>query len=460
MSTDHDDLRSRLEELGGHLNAVRLPGPAAARRRARQRTRRQAGTAVLGAVAAAVGMLVVGQPGLWTEPQYAEEPTAPVPAPTGSSPAPPTDQSRVPALPESVLLTADDLERESDEPVGWTLADLPEEPFTCVPEASPAAPTLRRTHEVGDGRIDQVVEEYPDAEAAQVRFEEIGTEVLTCAKALREDGSVDSGGPPEAWSLAAVGDAAGLLRYWTPVTDGEWRELVQLSVVRTGTAVTTVAQGGLALDANLPMSYDFAVAAAERLCEPAGGACVGDPERQQTFPEPPAESAGWLHAADIEDVIRVRMAPSGVDGWDATPYFDPCIPLHALDVGATRLERQLYAEPDDPTSGVMVTQHVAVFPDGGLAEDYFRTVQASSARDPECEGQEAAATFSGDGFEGAVWQSPLAGTDTVASYGVVTRDRIVATVEHSVDPWEEREVTPQQWQALVARAGERLADLP
>src|SRR5690606_36015145 len=98
MSTEHGDIRRRLEDLGAALGDLQLPGPDAARRRARQRSRRQAGGAVLGAVAAvAVGVISVG--GL---PAANTAPPAPAESPTGEPTIEPSD--------ERLVLSVDDVE--------------------------------------------------------------------------------------------------------------------------------------------------------------------------------------------------------------------------------------------------------------------------------------------------------------------------------------------------------------
>lgn len=265
---DLGDLAVRLASLGSDLGSGDLAGPVAARDRARQRTRRHRAGAVVVVAAAAIG--VIASPlEVWSGPGSEAGPPA-------SSPAASPETLELTALPETVLLSPDDLEDDAA-PAEWEVVApwAGEGPHPCAPGAGDdALQVLQRSFEPSDeGRIDQVVERFDDATEAQERFTEIWTTGAECAPELE----IDSGGPPESWTLTGVGDEAWVTGFWTPAIEGDSHFRVELALVRTGTAVTSITWGFFAQDAIDPVTVDLAAAATTRLCEPAGGTCVDNP---------------------------------------------------------------------------------------------------------------------------------------------------------------------------------------
>ena len=266
--TEPDQLQEDLRALESDLRHVHLAGPEAARRRGRQRTRRRAAGIAGGlAIVAAAGFLgpLDSIPGTGGEPSPVNPATRVEP-----TPATPTPPATAPAVTEDVLLDAADLEPQDG---GWRATDTPwagQGPFACAQGADEAL--LASFVPADEGRVDQVVERYRSPGDAEARFAEIRAAVAECASGLDV-----TTGRPEFWQLAGVGDAAWVAGYWTPETAGEARRRVEIGVVWTGTAVTHVTWGFLAQDSIEPVVTDATVAAAEKLCVAAGGACVSDP---------------------------------------------------------------------------------------------------------------------------------------------------------------------------------------
>jgi len=459
MSADFDsDLRRRLEGLGSDIGRAGLPGPAAARRRARQRARNQAVGAVLGAAVLVGGAVIaVAQPTLLTAPDPADQPSESVRPPVASpTPTPlPTDAT----LPNSVLLTVADIEPDG-EPIGWAETEPPAQGWPCVPPAPDSGRALQRHFENPEGgRIQQVVESTGTVEQAEARFAEIHDELITCV----EDGTAagDDFRLDQVWSVTGVGDEALLVRYWAPLREEPPLEgqllLVSVSIARTGNAVTTVARGGAAMDANFPDTTDDAEAAITRLCVETGGACVTDPDQEQVYPEPAGDVPGWLTVADVSDAIgvdritaasEVRVAPDGTFGF-------VCFRTDARAAGATSIESRTYHDPFDP--GMGVDESIARFPSGSAARAYYDTLMAegdSCSAEPSLDVQNTGTVTGDGGLAGTTWRSTVAETESVFVYGVVVNRSAVAYVSTNLDP----PADDDELATLLRRAGERLGE--
>lgn len=268
--TEPDQLREGLRALESDLLDVRLAGPEAARRRGRQRTRHRTAAVVGGlAIVAAAGFLNPLESRTGGEPPPAGPATRVERTPAATS------TPSIPAITEDVLLDAADLEPLDG---GWQATGTPwagQGPFACAPGGAEGADeaTLASFAPADEGRLDQVVERYHSPGDAEARFDEVRAAVAECAAQL----DVATGARPEFWQLAGVGDAAWVAGYWTSETAGEARRRVEIGIVWTGTAVTHVTWGFLAEDSIEPVVTDATVAAAEKLCVAAGGACVSDP---------------------------------------------------------------------------------------------------------------------------------------------------------------------------------------
>ena len=270
--TEPDQLQEDLRALESDLLQVRMAGPEAARRRGRRRTRRR-GAGVAGGLAIVAAAGVLGP--LDSFPGTGGEPSPVSPATRVERPPATPMPSSTPSITEDVLLDASDLVPQDG---GWQATDTPwagQGPFACAQGGAEGADEamLASFAPADEGRLDQVVERYHSPGDAEARFDEIRAAVAECASQL--DAATD--GRPQFWQLAGVGDAAWVAGYWTSETTGEARRRVEIGVVWTGTAVTHVTWGFLAQDSIEPVVTDATVAAAEKLCVAAGGACVSDP---------------------------------------------------------------------------------------------------------------------------------------------------------------------------------------
>ena len=448
MSTDNGDIHRRLEALGAALGDSRLPGPDAARRRARQRSRRQAGGAVLGAVAAvAVGAIAIG--GL---PTLDVAPVPPAETPTGE----PTTE---PPAGDSLLLTVDDLEASSgaDVPVGWTAAEAPAAPsIACAPSADDAADLLlRRSFTTpDDGLLDQFIETWT-AEEAQARFNDIITEVVDCVEERNAD-NPDDNWMNVIWTVDGIGDDTWQADFAVEPRVGEQLTIVTITVIRTGDAITVLTQAGLGMHGHEvgPLPYEVAGVAATRLCAPAGDQCVTDPAPSRIYP--PLESGddepGWLTVNDIASAapffggVSTAGEVMGAEGIH-TCFDDP------LAAGAESFVLRSYTDPNDTSAELALYQYVATFGSNEQAEAYYAGVPKTNA---DC-AVEVIAEANGTGYEGTAWIS----SDEFVTFhlGAVINGSAVSFILTTEPPGATGDITPEQMQALLERVGVRLADL-
>jgi hypothetical protein len=452
MSTEFDDLRHRLASLGDDLRDTRLPGANAARRRAQQRARRQATGAALGAVAAvAVGAIIVG--GL---PTLSSAPVQPADTPTHE----PTEEPTTEPSADALLLTVDDLEAANsiDEPVGWTLTETATEPsFACAPAPGDADLVVQRSFATPDeGRLDQFIE-ISTAERAQARLEEIAVEIVACVEQRNAENS-DDNWLSEIWTVDGIGDEAWLGEYLVEPR-GELGELmvVQMSAVRAGDAVIVLAQGGLGMHGHLegPLPHDLAAAAATKVCEISGGSCVTDPRPQRIYPDSaPVVVPGWL---TIEDIAAEAPVLAGITSADfpveAQEGVYVCVEIPvARPAGALSFQARLYVDLlDDPD--LHVSQVVSRFGSATEAEAHYADLVGWAAA---C-GAEQVGEVSGDGYEGITWRS----TDEFITFylSAVIHGEAVSLITIPEPSAGAGDLPAEQVQALVARAGERLAEL-
>ncbi|MGH8840858.1 MAG: hypothetical protein ACRDVO_16605 [Jiangellaceae bacterium] len=456
MSADFDsDLRRRLEGLGSDAGRANLPGPAAARQRARRRARNQAVGAVLGAAVVVGGAVIaVAQPTLLTAPDPATSPGETVTSSPGPTPSPSPSSPDVPTLPTSVLLQLSDIEPEG-EPIGW--AEWPGEAWPCTPVAATSDRILQRMFVNPEaGRIEHIVEATASGQAPS-RFAEIRDDLISCVESGAASGAefrLD-----EIWVVTGVGDEAVLLRYWAPLREGppgESQLIVSVSIARSGDAVTTVTRGGFAQDANVPDTSEDAQAAVTRLCAATGGACVTDPDQQRTYPEPAADLPGWLTVADVVEATgEDRISAAGEVLTDATGFPFVCFQTDPGATGATSVESRTFYDALDPTA-ISVDEYVARFPSGSAARAYYDTLTAegdSCSAEPSLVVQNTGAVAGDGGLAGTTWRSTVAETDSVFVYGVVVNGSAVGYVSTNLDSAADDELA-----TLLRLAGERLGE--
>ncbi|MGH8825195.1 MAG: hypothetical protein ACRDVN_12045, partial [Jiangellaceae bacterium] len=256
-----------------------------------------------------------------------------------------------------------------------------------------------------------------------------------------------------------VGDDAVLVRYWAPLREDPPREglllLVSVSIARTGDAVTSVARGGLAMDANLPDTSEDAQAAVTRLCAETGGPCVAEPDQEQVYPEPAGDIPGWLTPADVSGATgvhrisaagEVMVAPDGTFGF-------VCFQSDARAAGATSIESRTYHDPLDP-AGIGVDEFIARFPAAAEARAHFDALVAEGdacSAEPSLTVQNTG-TVAGDGdMVGTTWRATAADTGVAFVYGLVLNGGQVAFVNLNLESASDEDLAQ-----VLRRAGERL----
>jgi chitodextrinase len=460
MSADFEsDLQRELESLSSDTRFATLGGPDAARRRARQRTRNQAIGAVLGAaVIVGGGVIAVAQPNLSSAPDFANtpsqtDPSSTTPSPTSGEPSDEPSTEPVPdvlPLTDAVLLTEQDLEQDGGSP-DWQRIDPPRERWACAPDVEPAdgRQTLQRSFGTDGSRLDHIVEASTPAEAT-ARFESIRDAVTACVEALSDEFGFG-------WisAFTGLGDDAWQASYFAPPREGDAATLVRIDLVRSGLAVTSVSSGGFAMDDNYPPSEDRAVAATNRLCEQADGACATQVERQLLFPEGAQNLAGWLTAADVAETAglsAITQATEVIAKDDGSLGF-VCFEQNALASGATSVLGRSYVDPTDPAAEA-VEEVVVAFPTGDESVAYYEALVAegdscTAESDISVENTGSEAPGSQDGFGFTTLRATSNSTGSTWVMGLAVDGPVVIYINYGT---LDHDVSAEQMQALLERA--------
>lgn len=459
MSADFDsDLQRGLESLSSDAGHIGLPGPAAARRRARQRTRNQATGAVLGAVAiVASGVFAFAQPTLSSAPDYAGPPPSESATPTESATPSdtPTPTHDVPGITPDALLRAADLSPILDS--DWQESGpLPDADLGVCSDALPGGeltrwfvPTAQEASHRWNGAF-QVIEPHTDETATTAAYAALRDTYEQCAAAKEQAQFHDS------YTVGAVGDEAYAIVMGVPAEADFGRELA-IGVARSGTVVTRVIRQVAVQETGPPelIVADLATAV-NRICTtPAGGACAGEPEIDR-IPQNTTGTPGYLSP---DDAARVLGTP-GV--WE--------VALEPTDVGDGG-HRHVCAVFDD-VPGMEATQYTLVTLDAGVPEP-ARSVTQSVLTFPDEESAISAADQMTAGFDACgqaqpqlevspvtdqVWLVGISDSvDPPPWWGLARRGSVVTLVEIRVP--EADGVTDEDAVSLVDLAGERLADL-
>ncbi|SEF16998.1 hypothetical protein [Jiangella alba] len=476
MSDSLDDsLSRRLSSLESDLGGVSLPGPAAARRRAAQRTRNQVTGGVLAGVAAvALGVFAVSPPDFVASPDPAGTPTdSPTPTtiptttpPTPTTPPPTTPPSSDPtsdespdgggqdgggsgslAVPPGTLIDLEYLVRGQESPSDWVEVPTGDSWLPCMPAAGSDAAAI--AFQVDDYyRVEHIVEPAgPDAEA---RLAELRDGITSCA-----DGGENS--LIQVWQVTGVGDETYLLAWQGPPNTEETATYVEATLTRAGDFVEIVIRGGEGQDYNgVPQTND-AVEAISRLCAVVDTECPAQPQREQLYPEPVGDLDGWLTADDVAeagltdltagsevaDSTEIGMADYGFVGLMRDPFAD----------GAESLERRDYSDPED-IGGAQLAQFRATFPDAASARAHYDALaaEAEQATQPG-DVVENTGTVSGDGYDGTSWQLTNTEYGTSWLYGAAVSGNVVTAVYYGLIG---DELTPDQMRQLIDLAAQRI----
>jgi hypothetical protein len=332
-SNDFDqELQGRLQSLNSDLAEARMAGPTAARKRAAQRTRRQATTSVLAGVAAvAIATVIIFRP---TLPGTDEAPPAVTPSETSTeeptdtptpTPTPTTDAT----IPGDALMTAEDIEDtweagplwEPGEPSGDEIACIPNlsdigvqhERATFTRDADGIGYTAQATHDI--------VLTTPGGAADA--FTTLRERITQCAPE-RDD---DFPRLIEQSDGSGLGDEAWLIRYFAEIPGEDlfaWK--VNIALVRESDAISMTVVYWADTEVHEPPDMETPVNAAERMCEAMfGGSCVDDPE----FPDIETSqyeviNGGDLSLADEPFLTDDDVNPVGDygDGFSVSPNAD------------------------------------------------------------------------------------------------------------------------------------------
>lgn len=487
MSDNLDDsLSRRLSSLESDLAGISLPGPAAARHRAAQRTRHQVTGGVLAGVAAvALGVFTISPPEFVASPEPVDTPSG-ISTPTAVPTTPTESPSTPPVEPEP---DPDPSEAESPDGGGqngstgndgtsslvvppgaligvdYLLAEHPGSSWAEVPSGNswlPCAPAFADTAAAvsyeagGNARFDHTVEPVGPADADE-RLEGLRQELTDCA---------DSGGDHQlmhVWHLTGVGDEGYLMAWSGPPTTEETATFVTASLVRTDGFVTVVLLGAEGQDYNYPPTPEDAVEAITVLCEVSDIGCPSTPEQEQLYPEPVGNLDGWLTFDDLAEAGLTGLGAGDevtADGEEYGPedYGLVFLARSPLADGAQTLERRQYYDPLQPPD-IQLTQLRATFPDAASARQHYEQLVAEADGFQQSgDVIENTGGVSGDDYEGMTWRA-TSGYGGVFLYGAAIRGAVVTVVEHSITSHSDGlpyDVTGEQMQGLVERAAQRI----
>ncbi len=481
MSDSHDDsLSRRLSSLESDLAGISLAGPAAARRRAAQRTRHQVTGGVLaGVTAVALGVLAVSPPEFIASPEPVDSPSetgtptaVPTPEPTPSTttpvePSPDPAGTETPggdgqdggtggddggtsslAVPPGALIDLEYLTRGEEFPSDWVEVPAGDSWLPCMPVAGDGAAAAAFAVEPYY-RVEHIVE--PAGAGAEARLAELRDQITSCANG-------DDHNLIQEWQVTGVGDETYLLVWRGPPTTADTQTYVEASLTRAGGFVDIVVRGGEGQDYNGVPQPDDAVEATSRLCAVADTECPSEPEREQLYPEPAGDVPGWLTADDLTDVGLTSITQGGdvVDDsseFGAADYGYVGLQRDPFADGAEALEQRIYADPLEP-GGTQLTQFRSIFPDAATARAHYDALAAVADQFTQ-EGDVVTntGTVSGDGFDGTTWRMENAEYDTAFVYGAAVNGNIVTVVVHLV---EAVDVPPDQMQRLMELAAQRI----
>lgn len=312
MNNDFDDdIDRRLSGLESDLYATPMPGAAAARKRGAQRTRnRVVGVAVAGVAAIAIGTVAAfgGSLPLANDVPPAESPdTSPVETNTETPTTTPTEDT-TPTIPDSALMTADDIEAENL--TDWRPSDSQARP-QCFPivdiDSMVAAKHAEFMHPVEGVNADAFYSHdlfLIAPGSVEDAFTLLKEETIACVPNSDSDAErnpvmpfLQGRGP-----LSNVGDEGYLLDYMAATdTDdfGAW--LIDISFVRAGNMISVVTRWYVGQDEIGGPDIQTPANATDRMCqEMYGESCLnGDPEYQ---PQAPDSGAG-------EDALNLADEP-------------------------------------------------------------------------------------------------------------------------------------------------------
>lgn len=472
LGTEPSEVRTRLLALGEAASRATLPRPPAVRREGRNRRRSHSLAA-----AAAVTFLAVGsgafahQPGaeapeagpLATDPGVTarEEPPEPVEEPS------PTPESTLPSAED--LLTAADL-RLLDPGTAWTVTDTHDNTsgdglnYVCQqqrfadPEGLAALVQTSEAARKPPRTVVQAVEISASDEEAAKTYDTVLSWFAGC-----ESGELQL---QRAFDVEGVGDRATLLdlQGWGTPARTYSVGIAQVGQVVTTTVLRTV--GGTETGA---VRAGRALATAARLiCERAGrDDCAGKPRLAAAPPPPSTEAKGALATVDMPALRGVGQPWVGLPPVPApqSPVSpSSCDRAQFRKEGAARTRTRTFLVPQSrlPTR-FGLTETYGTFGSVKDAAAFMRQVRQRLA---SCEDRDLATevlvpqSLRQGRLDGSTWRlrTELSeNRDIMYDVGFVRRGDAVAQV--TFVPAPPTDLAPGTFRALVARAGQRLAEL-
>lgn len=243
-----------------------------------------------------------------------------------------------------------------------------------------------------------------------------------------------------------------------------------VGISQSGTVTSTVVHEIDGLTA--PSITDFAAtlnASVQRVCADSGGACSNDVTILASGPPPTSEAPQFLGVVDLPPIATVDNVWSGVapEAGGANPAATPCDRVEFAGGNVTSVGSRIFVIPEAPElpAGFGVVETVGRFGSVEEASAFVQDVRNRIAACPDntlsAEVAETGALASTDGaITGTTWSLSFEVDQTAARTvrtAIIQRGNAVAQVLFS--PSGQADMTPEQFNALALRAGERLAYL-
>ncbi|WP_052762547.1 hypothetical protein [Jiangella alkaliphila] len=460
-----------------------LAGPAAARRRAAQRTRHQVTGGVLaGVTAVALGVLAVSPPEFIASPEPVDSPSetgtptavpTPEPTPSTTTPVEPTPDptgTETPggddgqdggtggddggggtsslAVPPGALIDLEYLTRGEEFPSDWVEVPAGDSWLPCMPVAGDGAAAAAFAVEPYY-RVEHIVE--PAGAGAEARLAELRDQITSCANG-------DDHNLIQEWQVGGVGDETYLLVWRGPPSTADTQTYVEASLTRAGGFVDIVVRGGEGQDYNGVAQPNDAVEATSRLCAVADTECPSEPEREQLYPEPAGDVDGWLTADDLSEAGLEALSQgsdvlSSNDEGGPAAYGYVAFTRDPFADGAEVMEQRYYSDPLEP-GGPNINQERATFPNAEAARAHYAELMAAVDQFTQPgDVMENTGSVSTDGYEATTWRSENAEFGSVFLSGAAVSGNVVTVVYYGVD---QVDLSPEQMQRLMELAAQRI----
>lgn len=478
---DHDDfIRRQLASLRSDVDGLSVPGPAAARKRAAQRTRHQVtGTALAGVAAVAAAAVGITQPTLFTAPEPVDPSvtdtvtvmppsTPPSSAPTTPS-TPPSEPTNDPTgtdepdspPPEAALLIVDDVVGDPPDTRTWTEVPPPAAPVDCAPPTPDGALEIHFEANRDGGPASQRVDQFVEAtDFPEQRIADLAAQIQDCVTSAEQEN--DRYGLVDIWPVTGAGDEAWIGRYWAPMVppSEDVSLMVTVQMVRHGSYVSVVVDSHGAQDVAGGPQLDRITTAATRLCEALGTTCVDSPTHgSRIYPELSGHVAGWMDPQEVGAVLDLpQIGDAPLLAHDGQGWAHQGLPVDPAADGAETIEWRIYVAPADD-GGPTVDHKIATFPDAAAAKAHYDRLVAAADAFVVPNGYVLTNTggLNENGFEAMTWRLEDPAADGhVEVYGAVVQGDAVSVVYHRTDFYEQRDVTADQMHRLLRLAGEGL----